>query len=79
MNCYWVDRCKTYHSVETQHNASHLTMDPDFDPHKPRIHVSILDQSNGEASIEWDVQGCQSFRKDLGRWMRLRPNETIPS
>ncbi len=54
-------------------------MDPDFDPHKPRIHVSILDQSNGEASIEWDVQGCQSFRKDLGRWMRLRPNETIPS
>ena len=41
VNCHYVDRCVTYHAVETQHEQLHLTENPDFDPVEPTINVNI--------------------------------------
>lgn len=41
INCKWVDRCKTYHWVETQHEQPHVARAPDFDPTDPQIQVFI--------------------------------------
>ena len=79
INCKWVDRCKTYHSVEKQHGVHHLTSSPDFQGGNPRIHVNVMDLKNGQYGIEWDVRGCGSFIEDNGKWIRLRPGEEIPS
>ncbi|HIK37574.1 MAG: Ycf34 family protein [Geminocystis sp.] len=78
VNCLYVDRCKTYHAVETQHQQPHLNENPDFDPVHPSINVNIRTQ--GEyIEMEWDVVGCGSFTEDIGRWARLRPGEAVPT
>jgi len=41
INCYFVDRCLTYHAVETQHQERHLTETPDFEAKNPSINVNI--------------------------------------
>ncbi len=81
VDCKWVDRCKAYHSVEKQHGVRHLNLSPDFEPNQPVIHISLIDPQNEKdlAEIEWDVQDCKSFSLESGRWMRLRPNQTLPS
>ncbi len=79
VNCRWVDRCKAYHSVEKQHGVKHLTLSPDFEPKEPIIHVSLIDKDQRSTEIEWDVQACKSFWLDNGRWLRLRPNEKVPT
>ena len=79
VNCRWVDRCKAYHSVEKQHGVKNLTLNPDFEPKEPIIHVSLIDKEKRSTEIEWDVQSCKSFYLDNGRWLRLRPNEKVPS
>ena len=79
VNCRWVDRCKSYHSVERQHGVRHLNKNPDFDPIQPKIHVSVVNVRHEEFAIEWDVQSCESFLEDHGRWIRLRPGEEIPA
>ena len=78
VDCHWVDRCKAYHRVETQHGEPHLAQEPDFEPDQPRIHVSLrpIEQSWG---VEWDVQDCDSFRSEPGHWQRLRPGLPLPS
>ncbi len=78
MNCYWIDRCKTYHAVEKQHGAEHLTSSPDFQGNNPSIHVIVKDVHSG-SSIEWDVRACKSFQEDKGKWQRLRPGQKLPS
>ena len=78
VNCRWVDRCKAYHAVETQHQAPHLTKSPDLEPKNPRIHVSLMDLSDGDTGIEWDVRECDSFLEDFGKWQRLRPGQEVP-
>ncbi|MBF2098325.1 MAG: Ycf34 family protein [Gloeomargaritaceae cyanobacterium C42_A2020_066] len=78
INCQYVDRCMTYHAVEHQHQQSHLTDAPDFDPQEPTINVNI--RSRDEViEMEWDVVGCQSFLQEVGRWARLRPGEPLPT
>ena len=79
VNCKWVDRCKAYHTVEKQHGVEHLNLRPDFDPNKQIIHVSLLEEEKGNTLVEWDVQDCKSFSLDNGRWLRLRPNEKLPT
>ena len=81
VNCHWVDRCKTYHSVERQHGVAHLNTNPDFQGKDPRIHINVknLDPKEGVSGIEWDVRGCGSFIEDHGRWLRLRPGEKLPT
>ncbi|MEM1310521.1 MAG: Ycf34 family protein, partial [Cyanobacteria bacterium P01_H01_bin.153] len=29
--------------------------------------------------MEWDVVGCESFRKEKGKWSKLRPGELVPT
>ncbi len=79
VDCRWVDRCKAYHTVEKQHGVKHLNLNPDFEPQDPVIHISLMDLQEGSTEIEWDVQACKSFCIDNGHWLRLRPNEAVPT
>ena len=78
VDCQWVDRCKAYHRVETQHGELHLNPEPDFEPEQPRIHVSLCPIENSWG-IEWDVRSCSSFALDRGHWQRLRPGAPVPT
>ena len=78
VDCAWVDRCKTYYTVEEHHGVKHLSRNPDFQGTNPKIHINILDMPDSNSGIEWDVRGCDSFQLDQGKWSRLRPGEEIP-
>ncbi len=78
VNCHYVDRCETYHAVETQHEQPHLTNYPDFEPTEPTINVNIRSQSDC-IEMEWDVVGCESFLREDGKWSKLRPGEAVPT
>ncbi|MFP4133859.1 MAG: Ycf34 family protein [Halothece sp.] len=78
INCHYVDRCTTYHAVETQHEQAHLTDSPDFEPIDPTINVNIRTQED-YVEMEWDVVGCESFLQETGKWMKLRPGEPVPT
>lgn len=78
VDCEYVNRCETYHVVETQHQQPHLTDSPNFSPVEPTINVNI--RSEGEIiEMEWDVVGCESFSLEKGKWAKLRPGEAIPT
>lgn len=78
VNCHYVDRCTTYHAVETQHLVPHLTEDPDFEAVEPCINVNIRPRED-YVEMEWDVVGCQSFKRETGKWAKLRPGELVPT
>ena len=78
VDCRWVDRCKAYHAVEGQHGAPHLNKAPDLEPKDPKIHVSVISVIEGSVEVEWDVQECESFFEDQGRWQRLCPGQEMP-
>ncbi len=89
VNCDYVDRCITYHAVETNHQQPHLSETPSFEPNNPTINANISlpkvemqgDQmiQETEFGFEYDVVGCNSFRESFGKWARLRPGEAIPT
>ena len=79
INCDYVDRCLTYHAVETQHQQPHLTDQPTFEPESPTIHVNIRTTAASEIEKEWDVVGCESFVEYRGKWAKLRPGEALPT
>ncbi|MEE3718502.1 Ycf34 family protein [Tumidithrix elongata RA019] len=78
INCHYVDRCTTYHAVEEQHQQAHLTAAPDFEATSPTINVNIR-TNNDEIQMEWDVVGCESFKPEMGKWVKLRPGELVPT
>ncbi|MFZ9736599.1 MAG: Ycf34 family protein [Prochlorotrichaceae cyanobacterium] len=78
VNCSYVDRCITYHAVETQHEQPHLSESPDFDPINPSINVNLRTSST-IIEMEWDVVGCESFAEEMGKWARMRPGEPVPT
>ncbi|NEO48452.1 MAG: Ycf34 family protein [Moorea sp. SIO4A3] len=78
INCHYVDRCITYHAVETQHQAPHLTEYPNFEAVEPSINVNIR-STEDIIEMEWDVVGCNSFKKETGKWAKLRPGELVPT
>jgi uncharacterized protein YjbK len=78
VNCFYVDRCVTYHAVEEQHQQPHLTETPDFEATEPTINVNIRTLDDA-IEMEWDVVGCASYTADMGRWSRLRPGELVPT
>jgi len=71
INCKWVDRCKTYHDIEKNHEVEHLTYYPDFNAKKPLIHVSLKEEQNGNYSIEWDVRSCSSFYEEIAKCSKI--------
>ncbi|MBD2149113.1 Ycf34 family protein [Pseudanabaena sp. FACHB-1277] len=78
INCTYVDRCITYHAVEAQHLQPHLTEFPDFEATSPTINVNIRTDQD-DIQMEWDVVGCESFVSEMGKWIRLRPGELVPT
>ena len=89
INCDYVDKCITYHAVETNHQQPHLTETPSFEPNNPTINDNItlpkvsvegeqVVQEN-EFGFEYDVVGCDSYREYMGKWAKLRPGEAIPT
>ncbi|MDX2255864.1 MAG: Ycf34 family protein [Pseudanabaenaceae cyanobacterium bins.39] len=78
INCTYVDRCITYHAVEAQHQQPHLTDTPDFEAIAPTVNVNIRTEIDN-IQMEWDVVGCDSFTPEMGKWMRLRPGEMVPT
>jgi hypothetical protein len=78
INCTYVDRCMTYHAVEAQHQQPHLTETPDFNAAAPTININIRTEGD-EIQMEWDVVGCDSFTAEMGKWVRLRPGELVPT
>ncbi|MEM6518082.1 MAG: Ycf34 family protein [Cyanobacteria bacterium P01_D01_bin.71] len=78
VNCHYVDRCVTYNAVEAQHQQPHLTESPNFEANNPTINVNIR-QDGDIIEMEWDVVGCESFRKEKGKWSKLRPGELVPT
>jgi len=78
INCTYVDRCTTYHSVEALHLQPHLTEHPDFEANLPTVNVNIKTDSD-DIQMEWDVVGCESFTPEMGKWMKLRPGELVPT
>jgi hypothetical protein len=78
IDCEFVDRCITYHAVETQHQQPHLTASPDFTPNSPSINVNIRTEGE-DILMEWDVVGCLSFQEAKGKWAKLRPGELLPT
>lgn len=89
VNCSYVDRCRTYHAVETNHQQPHLTQIPDFDPVNPTINANITPPTvrvegdrivqEGDFGFEYDVVGCDSFKEEQGKWSKLRPGEMVPT
>ncbi|WP_088890929.1 Ycf34 family protein [Leptolyngbya ohadii] len=89
VNCHYVDRCITYHAVEEAHQQPHLTDSPDFDPINPEINANIKPPEvrvegdrivqDGDFGFEYDVVGCASFKREMGKWSRLRPGELVPT
>ncbi|MEM6715401.1 MAG: Ycf34 family protein [Cyanobacteria bacterium P01_D01_bin.6] len=78
VNCHYVDRCSTYNAVEAQHQQPHLTEAPNFEADNPTINVNI--RQDGEIiEMEWDVVGCDSFMREMGKWSKLRPGELVPT
>ena len=79
VDCRWVDRCNTYHAVESQHGEDHLNACPDIEPKEPKIYSSLNSLSDSDAGIEWDVRSCKSFLKEQDRWIKLRPGKKVPT
>ncbi len=89
INCHYVDRCITYHEVETKHQQPHLSESPSFMPDSPTINANITPPKvsvkgdrivqEGDFGFEYDVVGCNSFQEETGKWAKLRPGELIPT
>ena len=79
INCKWVDRCITYHDVENNHGVDNICDVPDFKAKNPFIHVNIVKDNNGDYRTDWDVQSCESFENEFGKWSKCCLLYTSPS
>jgi len=78
INCKWVDRCITYHDIENNHGVDHICDVPDFKAKKPFIQVNIVKDNNGDYKTDWDVQSCESFENEFGKWSKFNPGMELP-
>ena len=51
---------------------------PDFKAKKPFIHVSIVKDNYGDYKTDWDVQSCESFENEFGKWFKFNPGKELP-
>jgi len=42
------------------------------------IHVNIVKDNNGDYKTDWDVQSCESFENDFGKWSKCNPGMELP-
>ena len=78
INCKWVDKCFAYHDVEKNHGVDHICDKPNFIPNNPYIHVSLVEDKNGDYKIDWDVRSCKSYNEEYGKWEKLKPGIELP-
>ena len=45
---------------------------------KPFIHVNIEKDKNGDYKTDWDVQSCESFKSEFGKWSKCNPGVELP-
>nr|QUE29976.1 Ycf34 [Erythrocladia irregularis] len=76
INCYHVNNCSTYYSIEKQHKKSHLNIDPFFVPQSPVVNVNIINQ-HLDIALDWDVVECLSFVEAPGKWILYQTNQII--
>ena len=68
----------TYHDVEKNHGVDHICNMPSFKPKKPYIHVSIIQDLNGDYKTDWDVKSCSNFLEEMGKWSKCKPGLAVP-
>ena len=68
----------TYHDVESNHGVEHISDVPYFNAKNPYIHVSILEDDDGNYKTDWDVKSCSSFIEEKGKWASCRPGLELP-
>ena len=78
INCQWVDKCVSYHDVENNHGVDNICDVPDFKPKNPYIHVSIIKDKHGYYKTEWDVQSCESFKRESDKFLNYKTGLDIP-
>ena len=69
----------TYHDVENNHDVDNICDFPNFKALKPYIHVSIVEDNNGDYKTDWDVQSCGSFIEEYGKWSKINPGLELPA
>ena len=63
---------------EKNHGVDHICDLPDFRAKKPFIHVNIVQDNNGDSKTDWDVQSCESFENEFGKWSKCNPGMELP-
>ena len=74
VNCALVDRCKGYHIIEEKHKQPHICEEPDFQPVNPTV---VINYYEGTWEAELDVESCDSFKEEQGRWAKMMPKGTL--
>ena len=71
INCKYLKECAAYHKVESKHDERHLNEYPSFYPDHPIVNILLLNNSNKQTQIEWDVVDCLSFIEMPGYWINF--------
>ena len=69
----------TYHDVEKNHGVDHISNQPNFKAKNPFIHVSIVKDKNCDYRTDWDVQSCESYVEEYGKWSQYNPGMELPA
>ena len=40
--------------------------------------MNIVKDNNGDYKTDWDVQYCESFVNDFGKWSKCNPGMELP-
>ena len=40
--------------------------------------MCIRDSNNGDYKTDWDVQSCESFENEFGKWSKCNPGMELP-
>ena len=43
-----------------------------------KISVNIVKDNNGNYKTDWDVQSCESFENEFGKWSKCNPGMELP-
>ena len=46
---------------------------------KKHTHVNIVEDINGDYKTDWDVQSCESFVNEFGKWSKCNPGMELPA
>jgi len=44
----------------------------------PSVGCVIVKDNNGDFKTDWDVQSCESFENEFGKWSKCNPGMELP-